>query len=381
MMSHDCVAFYLLSEEVSKHVKVVQSGQGADEIFAGYHWYPPMAHAADDDRRRRAVAATARRSSTATTTALNATAAARSGGSTPTSRATSCSSTSRIPGAATATDRALRLDTTVMLVDDPVKRVDNMTMAWGLEGRVPFLDHELVELAATCPPELKTAYDGKGVLKEAARKVIPHEVIDRPKGYFPVPALKHLAGPYLDLVRDALHSSAARDRGLFAPDAVDALLADPNGNLTPLRGNPLWQIGFWNCGWPATSTESSDHDGRRTAKPEPVGVVQDLGWGRLVFGQTCDDPEQFGTALRAEASGRRDIGMYLDAPHVFVALHPQEFFIDPSFTYRVDLTKPLDYEPAAGARPVGAPGDRRSRTARRSTRSTCSAGWCPPTST
>ncbi|MCV7423455.1 N-acetylglutaminylglutamine synthetase [Mycobacterium yunnanensis] len=75
-------------------------------------------------------------------------------------------------------------------------------------------------------------------------------------------------------------------------------------------------------------------------------VVQDLGWGRLVFGQTCEDPEQFGNALRAEASGRRDIGMYLDAPHVFVALHPQEFFIDPSFTYRVDLTAPLDYEPA-----------------------------------
>jgi GNAT-family acetyltransferase (TIGR03103 family) len=76
------------------------------------------------------------------------------------------------------------------------------------------------------------------------------------------------------------------------------------------------------------------------------GVVQDLGWGRLVFGQTFEDPDQFGTALRAEASGRRDIGMYLDAPHVFVALHPQEFFIDPSFTYRVDLGKPLDYEPA-----------------------------------
>lgn len=80
---------------------------------------------------------------------------------------------------------------------------------------------------------------------------------------------------------------------------------------------------------------------------QAVGVVQDLGWGRLVFGQTCDDPDQFGTALRAEASGRRDIGMYLDAPHVFVALHPQEFFIDPSFTYRVDLTKPLGYEPPA----------------------------------
>ena len=75
------------------------------------------------------------------------------------------------------------------------------------------------------------------------------------------------------------------------------------------------------------------------------GVIQDLGWGRLVFGQTFDDPEELGTALRAEASGRRDIGMYLDAPHVFVALHPQEFFIDPSFTYRMRLTQPVEYLP------------------------------------
>jgi asparagine synthase (glutamine-hydrolysing) len=130
----------------------------------------------------------------------------------------------------------------VMLVDDPVKRVDNMTMAWGLEGRVPFLDHELVELAATCPPELKVAHGGKGVLKEAARRVIPSEVIDRPKGYFPVPALTHLEGPYLDMVRDALYAPVAKERGLFDTGAVDALLADPNGRLTPLRGNELWQI-------------------------------------------------------------------------------------------------------------------------------------------
>ena len=47
---------------------------------------------------------------------------------------------------------------------------------------MPFLDHELVELAATCPPELKTAHHGKGVLKQAARRVIPADVIDRPKG-------------------------------------------------------------------------------------------------------------------------------------------------------------------------------------------------------
>src|SRR5690606_26690914 len=49
MVSHDVVAFFLLSEEVSKHVKVVQSGQGADEVFGGYHWYPPLAGVARED--------------------------------------------------------------------------------------------------------------------------------------------------------------------------------------------------------------------------------------------------------------------------------------------------------------------------------------------
>ena len=102
-----------------------------------------------------------------------------------------------------------------MLVDDPVKRVDNMTMAHGLEARTPFLDHELVELAAACPPELKLADGGKGVLKRAARGVVPDAVIDRPKGYFPVPALSHLEGPVLELVaRRAALRRGARARAV-----------------------------------------------------------------------------------------------------------------------------------------------------------------------
>ncbi|KMO78452.1 N-acetylglutaminylglutamine amidotransferase [Mycolicibacterium chlorophenolicum] len=240
MVSHDCVAFYLLSQEVAKHVKVVQSGQGADEVFAGYHWYPPMGEpaaaslegsvasyrAAFFDRDQAGYAELVSRNYLAADDP---------------SEAFITEHFARA-GAQTGVDRALRLDTTVMLVDDPVKRVDNMTMAWGLEGRVPFLDHDLVELAATCPPQLKTAHEGKGVLKQAARQVIPAEVIDRPKGYFPVPALTHLEGPYLDLVRDALYAPAAKERGLFRPEAVERLLADPNGRLTPLRGNELWQI-------------------------------------------------------------------------------------------------------------------------------------------
>src|SRR5204863_9444240 len=141
------------------------------------------------------------------------------------------------PGAESALDAALRLDTTIMLVDDPVKRVDNMTMAWGLEARVPFLDHELVELAAACPPELKLAHGGKGVLKEAARGVVPDAIIDRPKGYFPVPGIRHLEGAMLDRVRDALLAPEARARGLFRPEYVTRLLADPNTPRTTLGAN------------------------------------------------------------------------------------------------------------------------------------------------
>jgi asparagine synthase (glutamine-hydrolysing) len=238
MVSHDCVAFYLLSQEVAKHVKVVQSGQGADEVFAGYHWYPPMAEADSlDDAvgRYRQAFFDRNPASLAGLVTPEYLAEGDPAGDFVTERFARA-------GAESGIDRALRLDTTVMLVDDPVKRVDNMTMAWGLEGRVPFLDHDLVELAATCPPELKIAHQGKGVLKQAARRVIPAAVIDRPKGYFPVPALTHLEGPYLDLVRDALYAPVAKERGLFRPEAVDRLLADPNGRLTPLRGNELWQL-------------------------------------------------------------------------------------------------------------------------------------------
>ena len=81
-------------------------------------------------------------------------------------------------------------------------------------------------------------------MKDVARKVIPSEVIDRPKGYFPVPALKYIQGPYLDLVRDALTSQAAKERGLFDRGYLDTLFDDPTGHITPLRGSELWQVGL-----------------------------------------------------------------------------------------------------------------------------------------
>jgi asparagine synthase (glutamine-hydrolysing) len=234
MVSHDNIGFYLLSREVAKHVKVVQSGQGADEVFGGYHWYPPLVDSTDP------VADYARaffdRDHAGFAEAIEPAYVSEDF-----SREFVAAHFGAIDAEAPV-DKALHLDTTVMLVDDPVKRVDNMTMAWGLEARTPFLDHEVVELAARCPARLKLAQEGKGVLKEASRRVIPDEVIDRPKGYFPVPALKYLRGESLAMVRDALGSRAARERGVFRPGYVDTLLASPETHLTPLRGSKLWQI-------------------------------------------------------------------------------------------------------------------------------------------
>jgi asparagine synthase (glutamine-hydrolysing) len=146
------------------------------------------------------------------------------------------------PGLTTTVDRALRIDTQVMLAEDPVKRVDNMTMAFGLEARVPFLDHELVELAFACPTELELAGGGKGVLKDLARTVLPADLIDRPKGYFPVPPLVQLGPDAVSMLGDALRSPAARERGVFREDHVTHLLEHPQ-ELTALKYNQLWELG------------------------------------------------------------------------------------------------------------------------------------------
>ena len=238
MVSHDCVAFYLLSEEVSKSIKVVQSGQGADEILAGYDWYPPLTDVARDQTTEAYAKVFFDRGHDDVLALLSPEYGIV--GEDPSRQFVSAHQAA--PGADTAVDAALRLDTTVMLVDDPVKRVDTMTMAWGLEARVPFLDHDFVELAAMCPTDLKLASGGKGVLKEASRSLLPADVIDRTKGYFPVPGIRHLNGPVLEMVRDSLTNDAARNRGLYRRETLAALLAAPNDTRTVLGSNTLWQL-------------------------------------------------------------------------------------------------------------------------------------------
>ncbi len=255
MMSHDVIAFYLLSERVSKEVKVVLAGQGADEVFGGYFWYPLMdaetgpaverfsRHYFDRDHAEYLEMIAPAWQVPDVTTELVARELAK-------------------PQADTFLDEVWRFDATTLIVDDPVKRVDNMPMAWGLEVRVPFLDHELVELAARMPPELKLKEGGKYPLKAISRGVIPDAVIDRAKGYFPVPALKHVRGPFLELMRGILQSDACVQRGLYQRAFVDKLLANPEAHFTRIQGSKLWHLALLEW-WLQVHVDG--------AQPEPAG--------------------------------------------------------------------------------------------------------------
>jgi asparagine synthase (glutamine-hydrolysing) len=244
MFAQDAVAFYLLAEQVSKDVKVVQSGQGADEVFAGYFWYGQMQSDGLSPAAQRFAKFYVDRSYNEWARTVEA----RWAGDDQVIPWLTRELTR--PKASEFLDQVLRLDVSTLIVDDPVKRVDNMTMAWGLEARVPFLDHELVELAAKMPPGLKLAEGGKGILKQVARGRVPDAVIDRPKGYFPMPALKYVRGEFLHFMRDILDSQACRERGLYDRSYVESLLAEPTADsaFTPIRGSKLWQLAlfeFW----------------------------------------------------------------------------------------------------------------------------------------
>jgi asparagine synthase (glutamine-hydrolysing) len=241
MVGQDAVAFYLLSEQVSKHIKVVLSGQGADEAFAGYFWYPRMAIEKGDDIERFSKHYVDRPHEEYLQAVM------------PTYRGDNHTSNwlnkefAKI-GADSFIDKVFRTDITKLIVDDPIKRVDNMTMAWGLEARVPFLDTELVEWALKMPANLKMKQDGKYPLKKIARELLPSSIIDRKKGYFPMPALKHVQGDFLEFMSDILTSSACLNRGVFNQNYVEKVINSPRDYMTALNGSRLWHLAlfeFW----------------------------------------------------------------------------------------------------------------------------------------
>jgi asparagine synthase (glutamine-hydrolysing) len=235
MVGQDSVAFYLLSEQVSKQVKVVLSGQGADEAFAGYFWYPRMQAESGTEVERFAKHYVDRpyeeylqtvnqqyHSGNHTEAWLNKEFAKAN--------------------ADEFMDKVFRTDITRLVVDDPVKRVDNMTMAWGLEARVPFMDYQLVEHALSIPPSLKMSEEGKHPLKQISRGLLPDSVIDRKKGYFPMPALKYVRGEFLEFMADILNSTQCINRGVYNQDFVQKVINQPENYMTALNGSRLWHL-------------------------------------------------------------------------------------------------------------------------------------------
>jgi asparagine synthase (glutamine-hydrolysing) len=150
--------------------------------------------------------------------------------------------------AADQLSRKLYTDIRTTLVSEMLTKVDRMTMAHGLEARVPFLDHRVVEWAFRLPSALKLRDDeGKVVVKRALEPYLPREVLYRPKQGFNVPMKLWMRGQLRDFVRDTLTEQRIRDRGLFRPDEVRRIVAehesagaDSSNKIFVLLATELW---------------------------------------------------------------------------------------------------------------------------------------------
>ena len=134
------------------------------------------------------------------------------------------------PGS-TVLDRILYADMKTYLVELLMKQ-DQMSMAASIESRVPFLDHQLVEFAAALPQDRKlSGFSTKRILREAMQGVLPPTILERPKMGFPVPFAAWARGPWRDVVRDVLLDRRSRERGIATPASLERLLEPTNRSL------------------------------------------------------------------------------------------------------------------------------------------------------
>ncbi len=136
----------------------------------------------------------------------------------------------------------MRFDLETYLPEDILTKVDRMSMAHSIESRVPLLDHQVVTFAARLPSEMKIlGTERKRVLRKAAASILPGEVLTRPKRGFGVPLGAWFRQPLRDFVVDTLQSSRARSRGYFEPRFVDRVVRE---HQTGRRDHAfrLWQL-------------------------------------------------------------------------------------------------------------------------------------------
>jgi asparagine synthase (glutamine-hydrolysing) len=272
-----CIPLYFISKLAREHITVVLSGEGADETLAGYGIYnrmlaldrvyagsgalrglaPWMARLTPSERLRHYVRMCGQPLE------------ARYQG---VSRGFSAEGKLRLVGGdrmerseqrlreifggyfqavekASPLDRMLYVDAKVWLPDDILLKADKMTMANGLELRVPFLDHKLVEFAATLPDAAKIqAKGGKALLRRAMRGVLPDAIIDRPKKGFPVPVASWLRTSLREFTRGHLlgHDSAC---GRYLDRAETSRLVNEHERGRTDRSQEIWTLlvfEFWH---------------------------------------------------------------------------------------------------------------------------------------
>jgi asparagine synthase (glutamine-hydrolysing) len=137
--------------------------------------------------------------------------------------------------------RLLYTDIKTYLVELLMKQ-DRMSMAASVESRVPFLDHVLVEFAATIPAPFKVrGLSGKHVLKKAVRDLLPDSVLDRKKMGFPTPIRLWLRGPHLDTVERLLLSQRSRDRALFKERSLQRIFRE-HRSLSKDHTDRIWRL-------------------------------------------------------------------------------------------------------------------------------------------
>jgi asparagine synthase (glutamine-hydrolysing) len=268
------VPLYFVSRLARGHVKVVLTGEGADELFLGYNRYrvtawnerlgrpywrltPPAA--------RRALGRAVRSLPSGLRRYAERSFVARGPGARslfydnfavfseawqrrlvspalldgPDAYAAALSFYEQAAGG--TADRMSRADLQTYLVRLLMKQ-DQMSMAASIESRVPYLDHELVEHVVSLPARLKLgAFTTKAVLRRALRGVVPPEILTRPKMGFPVPVGRWLRGAYWPLVEDLVLGPRALDRRLFRPAALRRLAEEHHAGQAD-HGDRLWLL-------------------------------------------------------------------------------------------------------------------------------------------
>jgi asparagine synthase (glutamine-hydrolysing) len=267
------IPLLLLSRLAKQHVTVMLSGEGADEIFAGYPIYRYMAlveryrelpawiRKRAGDPLLRALLGGRKEGKYASWAGLRLEERYRGNGScfTDTMRAgllapefarslpaghlqeTIDGYYERVRGK-DPVSRMLYLDTKTWLPDDLLVKADKMTMAAAVELRVPFLDHRLVELAASFPTALKIkGRQGKHIMKRYAATLLPEVLVRRKKRGFPVPMEQWMRGPLGQMARDVLLDGRTRQRGIFDIPYVESLFARHDSGRENYSGN-IWSL-------------------------------------------------------------------------------------------------------------------------------------------